>query len=345
MKGMRSALIAGVAGQDGTLLADLLIRKGYHVVGAARSLSEGRQWRLSESGLLGHPQLQIELLDVVDAESCRELVERVRPDEVYNFAGVSFIGESFASPLHATHTTGLGAINLLEAIRTTCPHARFFQASSSEMFGRAQDSPQSEDTPFHPRSPYAVAKLFAHWATVNYRESYGIHASSGILYNHESPLRGVNFVTRKITDAVARIRLGQQDAVELGNMNSRRDWGYAPEYVEAMWRMLQAEAGGTFVLATGRLTTVRDFVGAAFRAVGTELRWEEQALNEIGVEADTGKIRVRVSPEYFRPEEANPLCGHPERARCLLGWEARIGVDEICSAMVQADLARLGGTT
>jgi GDPmannose 4,6-dehydratase len=213
------------------------------------------------------------------------------------------------------------------------------------MFGNAGDSPQSEDTPFHPRSPYAVAKLFAHWATVNYRESYGIFASSGILYNHESPLRGLNFVTRKITSAAARIRLGLQDALELGNLDSSRDWGYAPEYVEAMWRMLQAETGDTFVLATGRLTTVRQFVVGAFKAAGINLQWTGSGLDEIGIEADKGKVRVRVSSEYFRPEEARPLCGNPAKVRSILGWEAETEVDEICRVMVHADLARLGAST
>lgn len=315
------------------------------MVGAAHSLVKERLWRLSEAGLLGHPQVQIEALDLVDEVRCHELVERVSPDEVYNFAGVSSIGDSFANPLHAAHSSGLGAIHLLEAIRTKCPRARFVQASSSEMFGNAGDSPQSEGTPFHPRSPYAVAKLFAHWSAVNYRESYGIFASSGILYNHESPLRGVNFVTRKITSAVAKIRLGLQDTVELGNLDSCRDWGYAPEYVEAMWRMLQAETGDTFVLATGRLTTVRQFVAAAFKAAGINLHWTGSGLDEIGIEADTGKARVRVSSEYFRPEEARPLCGNPAKARRLLGWEAGTGVDEICRVMVHADLARLGAPT
>ena len=341
----RTALITGVGGQDGTCLADLLIRKGYRVVGTTRSPADERMWRLSEYGLLGHPQLTIEQLDLVDEGRCRELVAQVRPEEVYNLAGISFIGESFVSPLQAAQTTGLGAVNLLEAIRTTSPETRFFQASSSEMFGNAGGAPQNEGSAFCPRSPYAVAKLFAHWATVTYRESYGIFTCSGILYNHESSLRSVNFVTRKIADAVARIRLGLQESVEIGNMDSRRDWGYAPEYVDAMWRMLQGDAGDTFVVATGHLTSVRDFVRVAFEAAGIHLRWQGKGLSETGVEADTGKVRVRVSPEYFRPDDVRPLCGDPSKARRMLGGEASTGVDELCRVMVHADLARLGAST
>jgi GDPmannose 4,6-dehydratase len=339
----RTALITGVAGQDGACLADVLIRKGYSVVGAARSLAKDGLWRLAETGLLDHPGLRLEPLDLVDAGRCMELVTAVKPDEVYNLGGLSFIGQSFAQPLQTAQTTGFGAFNLLEAIRTTDPRIRYFQASSSEMFGNADASPQNEDTPFHPRSPYAVAKLFAHWATVTYRESYGIFACSGILYNHESPLRGIHFVTRKITDAVARIRLGLQEVLELGNLGASRDWGYAPEYADAMWRMLQADSAGTYVLATGRLATVRKFAEAAFRAAGIELRWQGEGIAETGVEAGTGRPRVRVSPEFFRPAEAHPLCGDPAKAQRLLGWKAVTGVNEICRLMVEADLRRLGG--
>ena len=342
----RTALITGVAGQDGTCLAGLLLGKGYRVVGAARQLGQEGLWRLKETGLLAHPDFRLEPLDLVDAGRCLDLISAVMPAEVYNLGGLSFIGQSFMQPLQTAQTTGFGALNLLEAIRTTNPEIRYFQASSSEMFGDAAVSPQSEDTPFHPRSPYAVAKLFAHWATVTYRESYGIFASSGILYNHESPLRGVNFVTRKITDAVARIHLGLQEAVALGNLDARRDWGYAPEYAEGMWRMLHADSADSFVLATGRLTTVRGFVEAGFRAAGIEIRWQGQGPRETGCDARTGKLRVMVSPEFFRPAEAYPLCGDPAKAQRLLGWKAATPVDELCRLMVEADMKRLqsGGT-
>jgi GDPmannose 4,6-dehydratase len=293
--------------------------------------------------LLQHPQLRLEPLDLADAEGCLRLVRSSKPQEVYNLGGVSFIGHSFSHPVTTAQTTGLGALNLLEAIRVADPQIRFFQASSSEMFGNADVSPQNEETPFHPRSPYAVAKLFAHWSTVTYRESYGIFACSGILFNHESPLRSIQFVTRKIADAVARMRLGQQEVLELGNLEATRDWGYAPEYVDAMWRMLQTESPGTYVLATGRLTTVRRFVEAAFRTIGTELRWQGRGCSETGVEAATGRLRVRVSSEFFRPSEPRPLCGDPAKAERLLGWKALLGVDEICRLMVEADLERLGG--
>lgn len=339
----RTALITGVAGQDGAFLAGALIGKGYRVIGSVRSLDSAHLWRLAEAGLLQHPRMKLEPLDLANAAGCLKLIGASEPQEVYNLGGVSFIGHSFSHPVPTAQTTGLGTLNLLEAIRVANPRIRFFQASSSEMFGNADMSPQNEDTPFHPRSPYAVAKLFAHWSTTTYRESYGIFACSGILYNHESPLRGIQFVTRKIADAVARMRLGRQEVLELGNLDATRDWGYAPEYADAMWRMLQAESPGTYVLATGRLTSVRSFVEAAFRAIGTELRWQGQGNSETGVEAGTGRLRVRVSPEFFRPAESRPLCGDPAKAERLLGWKALIGVEEICRRMVDTDLKRLGG--
>lgn len=339
----RIALVAGVAGQDGTCLASLLAGKGYRVIGATRSVAKDRLWRLDEAGLLGHPHFSVEELDLADAGRCLELVKSARPAEIYNVGGLSFIGHSFAQPLQAAQATGLGAVNLLEAIRLTDPGIRYFQASSSEMFGTPAVSPQDEDTPFRPRSPYAAAKLFAHWATITYREAFGIFASSGILYNHESPWRGKMFVTRKITDAVARMRLGREDVLELGNLDARRDWGYAPEYADAMWRILQTGTAGSFVLATGRLASVRDLVDSAFRAIDTEIRWQGQGLAETGVEAGSGKLRVKVSPAFFRPAETPALCGNAAKAKTELGWEAKVGLDEICRLMVEADLKRLEG--
>jgi GDPmannose 4,6-dehydratase len=338
----RVALITGVTGQDGACLAQLLLAKGYGVVGTTRDLAHANLWRIEEAGLRDHPRLKIEQLDLVDTDRCTELVAKTQPTEVYNLGGLSFIGRSFAEPVHTARTTGLGAINLLDAIRVVCPGARFFQASSSEMFGNAMSTPQFEDTPFHPRSPYATAKLFAHWATVTYRDSFGVFAASGILYNHESPLRATDFVTRKITDAVARIQLGLQETVELGNLAACRDWGYAPEYAEAMWRMLQTDAPDTFVLASGRLTPVRKFVEMAFRTAGVEIGWQGHGMKEIGCDSRNGKLRVRVSPEFFRQAETYPLCGDASKAQTLLGWKAETRMDEICRIMVEKDIERLG---
>lgn len=337
----RSALITGVSGQDGALLARLLIEKGYEVTGSVRSLVSSSLWRLEELGIRSHARLRIIELDVADAAGCLEAVGGARPGEVYNLSGVSFIGLSFSDPLGAARVTGLGAWNLLEAIRCRHPKARFFQASSSEMFGSPEISPQDEETRFNPRSPYAISKAFAHWATANYRNDLGVFASSGILYNHESPLRGNEFVTRKITSAAARISRGQQEFLELGNLDARRDWGYAPEYVDGMWRILQSHTPDSFVLATGRLTTVRRFVDAAFKAVRMGLIWQGAGLDETGIENATGKIRVKVSPQFFRPAEAHPLCGNPGKSRLLLDWKAGKEVEEICRIMVNADLKRL----
>jgi len=335
------ALITGITGQDGTYLAQLLLGKGYRVIGTTRHLVQANLWRLEEAGIRNHPRLEIQQLDLVDMDACVELVAKSMPAEIYNLGGLSFIGRSFAEPAQTARTTGLGAMNLLEGIRVASPQARFFQASSSEMFGNANVTPQDEGTPFHPRSPYAVAKLFAHWAAVTYRESFGIFAASGILYNHESPLRGIDFVTRKITDAVARIRLGMQEVLELGNLDACRDWGYAPEYAEAIWRTLQTETADTFVIATGRLAPVRKFVEAAFRTSGVEIAWEGHGLGEIGRDSRGGMPRVRVSAEYYRPAEAVPLCGNPGKAQKVLGWRAQNQVDDICRMMVERDIERL----
>ncbi len=340
--GERTALITGVAGQDGATLAAQLLDKGYRVVGAYRPAAKPDFWRLDSLGVRSHPHLSLEPLDLADAHRCLELVKTCRPSELYNFGGLSFIGQSFVEPLQTAQSTAIGAMNLLEAIRVTDPGIRFCQASSSELFGQVTVSPQDEDTPFRPRSPYAVAKLFAHWATVTYRESYGMFASSAILFNHESPLRGAGFVTRKITEAAARIRLGLQEVVELGNLDASRDWGYAPEYVEGMWRMLQADTADSYVLASGQLTTVRKFAESAFRAAGIELLWQGAGLDETGHETRSGKLRVKVSEAFFRPAESTPLCGDARKAERLLGWKAVTRPEEICRLMVKADLERLG---
>ena len=268
------------------------------------------------------------------------MLQKASPDEIYNLAAQSFVGVSFDQPNTTTQITGVGALNLLEAIRLVNHKIRFYQASTSEMFGKVQAIPQIEDTPFYPRSPYGVAKLYAHWMTVNYRESYGIFGSSGILFNHESPLRGRDFVTRKITDSVAKIKLGQLDCIELGNIDAKRDWGFAKEYVEGMWRMLQATEPDTFVLATNRTETVRDFVSMAFKAIDVQLEFKGKAENETAVDVATGKTVMRVNPKFYRPAEVELLIGNPAKAKAILGWEPQTSLEQLCHMMVQADLKR-----
>ncbi|HET8898291.1 MAG TPA: GDP-mannose 4,6-dehydratase, partial [Rhodanobacteraceae bacterium] len=296
---------------------------------------------LQELGVADHPELTLTEYDLTDPGCTMRLIERSGADEVYNLAAQSFVGVSFEQPTTTAEITGLGALHILEAIRTLSPRSRFYQASTSEMFGKVQAVPQNEQTRFWPRSPYGVAKLFAHWTTVNYRESYDIFAASGILFNHESPLRGREFVTRKITDAVARIHHGKQAVLELGNLDAQRDWGYAEEYVEGMWRMLQADTPETYVLATGRTESVRDFVTLAFKAVDIHLEWKGHDQNEVGVDAATGITRVRVNPKFYRPAEVEQLIGDAGLARTELGWQASTTLEQLCSMMVEADLKRV----
>jgi GDPmannose 4,6-dehydratase len=337
---MKRALITGITGQDGAYLAQLLLEKGYHVTGTFRRSSSVNFWRIAELGVENHPNLSLVEYDLTDLSSSIRLMENARPDEVYNLAAQSFVGVSFEQPVTTALITGVGAVNLLEAIRIVHPKARFYQASTSEMFGKVQAVPQIESTPFYPRSPYGVAKLYAHWMTVNYRESYGIFGSSGILFNHESPLRGREFVTRKITDSVAKIVLNKLDVLELGNMDAKRDWGYAREYVEGMWRMLQADKPDTFVLATNRTETVRDFVTMAFKAAGIDIEWKGQGEQETGHCGRTGKLLVRVSPKFYRPAEVELLIGDPAKAQRELGWKAETTLEQLCQMMVDADLRR-----
>ena len=337
----KTALITGVTGQDGAYLTQLLLDKGYVVYGAYRRTSSVNFWRLQELGLESHPRLHLVEYDLTDQGATIALVQKVQPDEIYNLAAQSFVGVSFEQPATTAHITGIGALHLLEAVRLVNPKIRFYQASTSEMFGKVQAVPQSEDTPFYPRSPYGVAKLYAHWMTVNYRESYGIFGASGILFNHESPLRGREFVTRKITDAVARIHLGQQEVLELGNLDAKRDWGYAQEYVEGMWRILQAAQPDTFVLATGRTETVRDFVRMAFLAVGITLDFRGAGDAEVAVDSASGKTLVRVNPRFYRPAEVELLIGDPTKAREQLGWQATTSLEALCHMMVEADLRRV----
>lgn len=337
---LASAVVTGMTGQDGAYLTQLLLERGYEVYGAYRRTSSVNFWRLEELGIHQHPNLHLVEHDLTDLGATIRLLEKARPAEVYNLAAQSFVGVSFDQPVTTAEITGVGAVNMLEAIRIVDRSIRFYQASTSEMFGKVQAIPQREDTPFHPRSPYGVAKLYAHWITVNYRESYDIFASSGILFNHESPLRGREFVTRKITDSVAKMSLGQLDLLELGNLDAKRDWGYAKEYVEGMWRMLQADEADTFVLATSRTETVRDFVAMAFKAVGTEIDWRGEAEQEEGIDVSTGKVLVRVNSRFYRPAEVELLIGDASKAKSVLGWAPQTSLEGLCSMMVEADLRR-----
>ncbi len=337
---MRTAVITGITGQDGAYLAKLLLEKDYQVFGTFRRTSSVDFWRLREVGAFGHPELHLTEFDLTDLGNCVRLLQRARPQEVYNLAAQSFVGVSFEQPVTTAEITGIGALNLLEALRMVDTGIRFYQASTSEMFGKVQQVPQSEETAFYPRSPYGVAKLYAHWMSINYRESYGIFASSGILFNHESPLRGREFVTRKITDGFARIKLGQQSVIELGNLDAKRDWGYAKEYVEGMWRMLQAPNPDTYVLATGRTETVRDFVSMAAKAAGFDLLFSGSAEEEIGVDQGSGRTLVRINPKFYRPAEVELLIGDAAKAKRELGWAPETTLEALCAMMVEADIAR-----
>lgn len=337
---MNSAIITGITGQDGAYLAQLLLEKGYIVYGTYRRTSSVNFWRLEELGVDKHPNLHLVEYDLTDLSSSIRLMQTTGATEVYNLAAQSFVGVSFDQPLTTAEITGVGAVNLLEAIRIVNPKVRFYQASTSEMFGKVQAIPQIESTPFYPRSPYGVAKLYAHWMTINYRESYGIFGCSGILFNHESPLRGREFVTRKITDSVAKIKLGKLDVLELGNLDAKRDWGFAKEYVEGMWRMLQADEPDTFVLATNRTETVRDFVTMAFMAAGYTLRYEGKDEKEVGIDVATGKVLVRINSKFYRPAEVELLIGNPLKAKEKLGWEPKTTLEELCKMMVEEDLRR-----
>lgn len=334
------AIVTGITGQDGAYLAELLLEKGYTVYGTYRRTSSVNFWRIEELGIAQHPNLHLVEYDLTDLSASIRLLQETGATEVYNLAAQSFVGVSFDQPITTAEITGVGPVNLLEAIRIVNPKVRFYQASTSEMFGKVQAIPQTEDTPFYPRSPYGVAKLYAHWMAINYRESYGIFGTSGILFNHESPLRGREFVTRKITDAVAKIKLSKQDRLELGNMDAKRDWGFAKEYVEGMWRMLQANEPDTFVLATNRTETVRDFVSLACKAVDIEVEWKGEGEQEQGIDAATGKVIVAVNPKFYRPAEVELLIGNPAKAREKLGWEPKTSLEELCRMMVEADLRR-----
>jgi GDPmannose 4,6-dehydratase len=337
------ALITGITGQDAAYLTKLLLDKGYEVYGAHRRSASMNVWRLHELGV--HNEVKFVPLDLMEFSNILRLVDKVQPDEVYNLAAQSFVGISFEEPIYTGDVDGIGVVRLLEAVRLVNPKIRFYQASTSEMFGKAQEVPQSEMTPFHPRSPYGVAKLYGHWVTVNYREAYGMRASSGILFNHESPLRGLEFVTRKITAGLAHIRYGQQEMLELGNMEASRDWGFALDYVHGMWLMLQQAEGGDYVLATGHTHTVRQFVERAAEVAGFQLVWHGEAEHLRAVDRDTERVIVRVSPEFYRPAEVEYLVGDSTKARTRLGWDPSVQFEQLVEIMMEADLRRAGEGT
>lgn len=337
---MTSAIITGITGQDGAYLAQTLLDKGYQVYGAYRRTSSVNFWRIEELGIANDPRLHLVEYDVTDLGASIRLLQRSEATEVYNLAAQSFVGVSFEQPVATASITGIGALNLLEAIRIVNPAIRFYQASTSEMFGKVQTVPQTEQTPFYPRSPYGVSKLFAHWSTINYRESYGMFACSGILFNHESPLRGREFVTRKISDGVARIALGQLDCLTLGNIDAARDWGYAQEYVDGMWRMLQADEPDNYVLATGRTETVRTFLQLAFRSAGIGIEFSGADEAEIAIDSQSGKTVMRIDPRFYRPAEVDHLVGDASHAQSRLGWRPETSLETLCDMMVQADIRR-----
>tara|TARA_R110002020_G_scaffold15555_7_gene55237 strand:- start:2937 stop:3971 length:1035 start_codon:yes stop_codon:yes gene_type:complete len=335
----KTAFITGVSGQDGAYLSKLLLDKGYRVVGGIRRTSTGIIHRLAELGI--ENDVELVTFDLSEFQNILRLLEKVKPDEFYNLAAQSFVGSSWELPLYTADVDAVSVCRILEGIRDIVPECRFYQASTSEMFGHVREIPQSELTPFYPRSPYGVAKLYGHWITVNYRESFGLHASSGILFNHESPLRGVEFVTRKITLALARIAQDKQDVLYLGNMDAKRDWGYAAEYVEGMWRMLQQETADDYVLATGNTYTVRSFVEGAGRALGFDIVWEGEAENEVGIDRKSGRTLVQIDPKFYRPAEVEILIGDPSKAKKALGWTPATDLNGLTELMVKADFDRV----
>ena len=335
----KKALITGIRGQDGAYLAKLLLEKGYEVYGADRRSGDSGNWRLRELGI--ENDVKIVYMDLLELTNIIKTIEKVKPDEVYNLAAQSFVGVSFEQPILTSDVDAIGVLRLLEAVRLVKPEIKFYQASTSELFGKVQEIPQTEKTPFHPRSPYGVAKLFGHWITINYRESYNMFACAGILFNHESPLRGLEFVTRKITYGIARIKHGLQDKIILGNLDSKRDWGYAKEYVEGMWLMLQQEAPDDYVLATGETHSVREFVEYAFNAAGYDITWEGEGVDTRGIDKTTGRVMVEVSPEFYRPAEVDILIGDSRKAREKLGWMPNTKFEELVRIMVEADIRRV----
>lgn len=331
---MKKALITGITGQDGSYLAELLLEKGYEVYGLVR-----RKSKLDYNNA-NHLKGKVKFIfgDITDLPSLINAMKISMADEVYNLAAQSFVSNSWTTPISTSEINAIGVTNMLEAIKTVKSDAKFYQASTSEMFGEVEEIPQKETTKFHPKSPYGVAKMYGHWITKNYRESYGMYACCGILFNHESERRGEEFVTRKISKAVARIKHGLQDILELGNLDAKRDWGYAKDYVEAMWLMMQQEKPDDFVIATGETHTIREFVTLAFKSAGMEIKWEGKGIKEQGILVSTGKVVVRVNPEFYRPADVNLLIGDSSKAKKELGWEPRVSYDELVKLMVENDL-------
>ena len=341
---MKKALITGVTGQDGSYLAEFLLARDYEVHGVVRRASTFNRQRIDHlrKASMGERHLRLHYGDLGDTESLTNILAEVRPDEVYNLAAQSHVGISFSMPTYTGDVSGLGTVRLLEAVRQVVPEARFYQASSSELFGKIHEVPQNESTPFHPRSPYAVAKLYSFWVTINFREAYGLFAANGILFNHESPRRGENFVTRKITRAVAEIAAGERDWVSLGNLEARRDWGFAGDFVDAMWRILQHDEADDWVVGTGEDHSVREFCEYAFAHAGIELEWSGEGVDEVGRDRSTGATRVLVNPRYFRPAEVDRLVADPAKARRDLGWEPQVKFEELVRMMVDSDIKGLG---
>ncbi len=335
----KTAFITGITGQDGAYLADLLLKKGYKVYGGYRRTSSPNFWRIEELNIKNDVELME--VDILDTGNLIRTFDKIKPEEVYNLAAQSFVAVSFEKPVLTGEITAIGVTRVLEAIRIVDPKIKFYQASSSEMFGLVQEIPQKETTPFYPKSPYATAKLYGHWLTINYRESYNIFGCSGILFNHESPLRGIEFVTRKVSDAIARIKLGKQDFFEIGNMDAKRDWGYAEEYVEGMWLMLQQPKPKDYILATNENHSVREFIEHAFNHVGITIEWKGTDVDERGIDTKTGKTLVRINPKFFRPGEVDQLLGDYSLAKKELGWEPKVKFKELVQIMVQRDLERI----
>ncbi len=335
---MKRALITGIRGQDGAYLSHLLLKKGYEVWGADRRSGDSSFWRMKELAI--EKDVRIVYMDLLELTNVMSVIEQAKPDEVYNLAAQSFVQVSFSQPVLTADIDAIGVLRLLETLRALSPSTRFYQASTSEMFGKVAETPQNERTPFHPRSPYGVAKLFGHWITANYRESYNMYACSGILFNHESPFRGKEFVTRKVTTGIARIKYGLQDKIVLGNLDSRRDWGYAPEYVEAMWLMLQQDEPDDYVIASEETHSIREFVEIAFSHAGYDIVWEGEGVGEKGKDRKSGRVLIEISPEFFRPAEVDLLLGDCSKAKRKLGWEPKTKFRELVRIMIEADMKR-----
>lgn len=331
----KKALVTGVTGQDGAYISRLLLDKGYEVFGAYRRSASPNMWRLAELG--AEKDVKFVPLELLEYTNIARMLDKIQPDEIYNLAAQSFVAMSFEQPLYTSDVDGLGVARFLEAIRDTGVNAKFYQASTSEMFGKVQQIPQTEKTPFYPRSPYGVAKLYGHWITANYRESYGMFACSGILFNHESPLRGIEFVTRKVTAHLAMIKHGLMDVLELGNMDAKRDWGFAGDYVEGMYLMLQQDKPDDFVLATNETHTVRHMIEIAGQFLGYEIEWQGQAEQEVGIDRKTGKTLVQINPEFYRPAEVELLIGDPAKAKQTLNWSPKVNFTQLVEMMAKAD--------